>query len=63
MMNRSRPAASVPQVIGRAATEAPRPDRVSRDSADSFPASDPPSWTPLRVGAPEDDPGTRGDAG
>lgn len=27
-------------------------DRVTQDSADSFPASDPPSWTPLRVGAP-----------
>lgn len=29
-----------------------RVDRVTQDSADSFPASDPPSWTPLRVGAP-----------
>jgi hypothetical protein len=29
-----------------------RIDRVTEDSADSFPASDPPSWTPLRVGAP-----------
>lgn len=27
-------------------------DRVTQDSADSFPASDPPSWTPLHVGAP-----------
>jgi hypothetical protein len=27
-------------------------DRVSEESADSFPASDPPSWTPLRVGSP-----------
>jgi hypothetical protein len=31
-------------------------DRVTQDSADSFPASDPPSWTPLRVGAPTQDP-------
>jgi hypothetical protein len=31
-------------------------DRVSEDSADSFPASDPPSWTPLHVGAPRHDP-------
>jgi hypothetical protein len=27
-------------------------DRVSEESADSFPASDPPSWSPLRVGSP-----------
>ena len=27
-------------------------DRVSEESADSFPASDPPSWSPLRIGAP-----------
>jgi hypothetical protein len=31
-------------------------DRVTKDSEDSFPASDPPSWTPLRVGAPTHDP-------
>jgi hypothetical protein len=30
-------------------------DRVSEDSADSFPASDPPSWSPLRIGAPTHD--------
>ena len=29
-------------------------DRVSEESADSFPASDPPSWSPLRVGSPGD---------
>ena len=28
-------------------------DRVSEDSADSFPASDPPSWSPLTVGSPD----------
>jgi hypothetical protein len=31
-----------------------RVDRVTQDSADSFPASDPPSWTPLRVGSPSE---------
>jgi hypothetical protein len=31
-------------------------DRVSAESADSFPASDPPSWSPLRVGSPDIDP-------
>jgi hypothetical protein len=30
-------------------------DRVSAESADSFPASDPPSWSPLRVGSPGPD--------
>jgi hypothetical protein len=30
-------------------------DRVAEDSADSFPASDPPSWSPLRIGAPTHD--------
>jgi hypothetical protein len=30
-------------------------DRVSEESADSFPASDPPSWSPLRVGSPTHD--------
>jgi hypothetical protein len=34
-------------------------DRVTADSADSFPASDPPSWSPLRVGSPAHDPRRR----
>ena len=34
-------------------------DRVTEDSADSFPASDPPSWSPLRVGSPAHDPRRR----
>jgi hypothetical protein len=39
-----------------------RVDRVTQDSVDSFPASDPPSWTPLRAGAPiQDTPGAEAD--
>jgi len=40
----------------RAATSASTPPRsfadVDDSSADSFPASDPPSWSSMRVGAP-----------
>ena len=32
-----------------------RRDRIDESSDASFPASDPPSWAPLRAGAPQHD--------
>ena len=39
--------------------EAPK-DPVEEASEESFPASDPPSWEPLHIGTPGQQPGTLG---
>jgi hypothetical protein len=55
-MHRTSPSiVQAARAVDAKVSAAPRVDRVTQDSADSFPASDPPSWTPLRVGSPDHD--------